>query len=334
MPRTVVSDCTEQCTPNVKVQSSTQPGISDTTSSRGRPYGLPTGLWRSECSALSWGETETPFMFFRNKASLSEMLTALPALLLTLPSGGGIQNSVSVPAVECEDEDRSQQGESDFEITDVANAASAMPIQHISFPLYSEDDEIEDILIERAYNSFRISFRFVAPHVELKSTLHAFLSGLQHSLSSTFTFTPLDKENPLKLHQMHKPPVMTHRASLQCHAGGSLSALSYKMCWANLFETEDPSRTLESFMAVSLLRKHPLKTFDLSLLVTPVHIAYFSVEGIRAHINSILKNLQTSVLQSAKLLYRNSSSVGSVYMDIFDLEMKRMYGDTEQNAMQ
>eukprot|EP01057_Protomagalhaensia_wolfi_P005256 Protomagalhaensia_wolfi_Nauph_80__5255@NODE_566_length_2279_cov_719_388839_g422_i0_p1_GENE_NODE_566_length_2279_cov_719_388839_g422_i0NODE_566_length_2279_cov_719_388839_g422_i0_p1_ORF_typecomplete_len216_score33_54_NODE_566_length_2279_cov_719_388839_g422_i011061753 len=160
MPRTVVSDCTEQhSTPATNARASTQGGISDSAAASSRPYGLPSGLWRSECSALSWGESETPFMFFRNKASLSEMLTALPALLLTLPSGGGIQNSVSVPAVECEDEDgsSSQQGESDFEITDVANAASsAMPIQRISFPLYSEEDEIEDILIERTHNSFRV----------------------------------------------------------------------------------------------------------------------------------------------------------------------------------
>eukprot|EP01057_Protomagalhaensia_wolfi_P005255 Protomagalhaensia_wolfi_Nauph_80__5254@NODE_566_length_2279_cov_719_388839_g422_i0_p4_GENE_NODE_566_length_2279_cov_719_388839_g422_i0NODE_566_length_2279_cov_719_388839_g422_i0_p4_ORF_typecomplete_len135_score20_87ARPC4/PF05856_12/0_019_NODE_566_length_2279_cov_719_388839_g422_i017652169 len=96
---------------------------------------------------------------------------------------------------------------------------------------------------------------------------------------------------------MHKPPDMTQKATLQCHTGGSLGALSYKMCWANLFEREDPSRTLESFMAASLLRKHPLKTFDLSLLVTPVHIAYFSIDAIRAHINSV-SSMRVSVIQS------------------------------------
>eukprot|EP01053_Blabericola_migrator_P005039 Blabericola_migrator_1__5038@NODE_2610_length_2538_cov_336_766491_g1638_i0_p3_GENE_NODE_2610_length_2538_cov_336_766491_g1638_i0NODE_2610_length_2538_cov_336_766491_g1638_i0_p3_ORF_typecomplete_len165_score29_14ARPC4/PF05856_12/0_077_NODE_2610_length_2538_cov_336_766491_g1638_i011641658 len=113
--------------------------------------GLPRGLWRSDCTTRTWGETETPFMFFRDKASLEDMLTALPSLLMTLPKGGGIQNSVVIPLVEADD--KSFAPDEDDEV----QALTSVWVEKITFPLYSEGDEIEDILIERTANSIRVS---------------------------------------------------------------------------------------------------------------------------------------------------------------------------------
>eukprot|EP01055_Gregarina_sp_Pseudo9_P004330 Gregarina_sp_Pseudo_9__4329@NODE_448_length_2812_cov_54_371439_g424_i0_p3_GENE_NODE_448_length_2812_cov_54_371439_g424_i0NODE_448_length_2812_cov_54_371439_g424_i0_p3_ORF_typecomplete_len103_score8_70ARPC4/PF05856_12/0_01_NODE_448_length_2812_cov_54_371439_g424_i014791787 len=97
------------------------------------------------------------------------------------------------------------------------------------------------------------------------------------------------------------------------------------MGWSQLFEQEPFQSTLESRLAVGLFRKYPVKSFDLSLVITLQHIAFFTVDVLRDRVSAILKLIQSSVLASAKLVYWKASAIGTAYVEAFEQEMDKMY---------